>query len=83
MTVETKTLDQIILENRPPEIHFLKIDVEGPETAVLNSIQLNKYRPWIILIESIYPCTTKPTYPEWDRRSGAYKHVCEHSESAF
>ncbi len=35
------------------EIHFLKIDVEGSEESVLNSIDFNRHRPWILVVESV------------------------------
>ncbi len=36
-------------------IHFMKIDVEGAEAAVLKGIEFSEIRPWIILIESTIP----------------------------
>ena len=35
------------------EIHFLKIDVEGAEVSVINSIDLELHRPWIIVVEYV------------------------------
>lgn len=35
------------------DIHFLKIDVEGAEYQVLETINLKLYRPWVILCESL------------------------------
>lgn len=35
------------------KIHFLKIDVEGAEKDVLLGHDFTKYRPWIVLIESV------------------------------
>jgi len=51
--IETVTLDEI-LDNYLPknqEIDFLSIDVEGHDFIVLKSINLEKYRPKVILIE--------------------------------
>ncbi|WP_175698477.1 FkbM family methyltransferase [Burkholderia ambifaria] len=37
------------------DIHFLKIDVEGAEIEALKGNDFNKWRPWIILMESHEP----------------------------
>lgn len=55
VTVPTSTLDQILEEHPLPAIHFLKIDAEGAEQAVLESIDLRLHRPWIILAEATRP----------------------------
>ena len=47
-----KTLTAILDEHRcPKEFELLKVDVEGHDAAVVRSIDLDKYRPIIILIE--------------------------------
>ena len=48
------------------EVHFLKIDVEGMEKAVLKGNNWTKYRPWIILIESTLPLTQFECHDEWE-----------------
>jgi len=55
-TVKTRTLASICEEHASRErpIHFLKIDVEGFEEQVLRGMDFQKWRPWIILIESSY-----------------------------
>lgn len=50
-TIETATLNQIIEENNLYHIDLLCIDVEGHDFKVLQSINLNKYRPKLIVIE--------------------------------
>lgn len=57
--IKTDTLNNICKEYVHQEINFLKIDVEGFEIAVLKSLDLQKYRPWIILIETTEPSTGK------------------------
>lgn len=57
--IKTDTLNNICKEYVHREINFLKIDVEGFEIAVLKSLDLQKYRPWIILIETTEPSTGK------------------------
>ena len=48
------------------DIHFLKIDVEGDEKVVIQGLDLSKYRPWILLIESNLPNSTKENHKEWE-----------------
>ena len=48
------------------EIMFLKIDVEGAEKNVLESMDFTKYRPWIVLVESTLPGTDIPNYDQWE-----------------
>lgn len=55
-TVKTRTLasicDEYLTSEKP--LHFLKIDVEGFEEQVLRGMDFQKWRPWIILIESAF-----------------------------
>jgi FkbM family methyltransferase len=60
--VEVTTLDDLLRQHPLPEVHFLKVDVEGAEAQVLASIDLTTLRPWIILVEATLP--TLPT-PNW------------------
>ncbi len=68
-TVQGVTLAQICEEHvgdRP--IHFLKIDVEGHEGAVIEGMDFRKFRPWILVIEATEPNRLDvPTYAEWDK----------------
>ncbi len=52
---EVKSLDSICQERVHGEIHFLKVDVEGAEEAVLRSASLERFRPWIIVVEATKP----------------------------
>lgn len=61
-TVEVKTLNTVLERYPMPEIHFLKIDVEGAEAAVLAGIDLALHRPWIVLVEATEPCSPEPTW---------------------
>lgn len=47
------------------EIDFLKIDVEGHESAVLRGMYFEWWRPKILCIEATLPCTDTPCYEEW------------------
>ncbi|HEY3700029.1 MAG TPA: FkbM family methyltransferase [Spongiibacteraceae bacterium] len=58
--VSTQTLNTICAQYAKGEIHFLKIDVEGHEHAVLRGMDFQRWRPWIILIENPFNIE-----PEW------------------
>jgi len=76
--VETKTLTQICIESKVSNIHFLKIDVEGHEKQVLEGLDFQLFRPWIILIESNIPLEGyKQNYAEWNEIliNNGYKFV--------
>ncbi len=64
--VECVTLDEICDTYWSGEVHFLKIDCEGGETAALRGLSLDRIRPWIILIEATEPNSQKPAYAEWE-----------------
>lgn len=53
--VPMRTLDSVLDEYAPAQIHFLKIDVEGAEEAVLRGLSLDRYRPWIVVVEATLP----------------------------
>ena len=64
--VPALTLASILDEHAPATIHFLKIDVEGAERAVLEGAGLNRHRPWVVLVEATRPMTTIPSHEEWE-----------------
>lgn len=64
--VKVITLNSILEEFKTEQIHFLKIDVEGGEEDVLKGINLNKFKPWIILVESTLPGTSTENYSSWE-----------------
>jgi FkbM family methyltransferase len=49
------------------QVHFLKIDVEGAEEPVLRGNDWTKNRPWIVIIESVFPNTKNTTHDLWER----------------
>jgi len=65
-TIEVDTLASICRKHAAGEIHFLKIDVEGAEQAVLEGADFAAYRPWIVLVEATAPMSTQETHVEWD-----------------
>ncbi|TPK82014.1 FkbM family methyltransferase [Mesorhizobium sp. B2-4-17] len=50
------------------EIHWLKIDVEGMEAAVIESWGPSPVRPWIVVVESTVPLSTEQSHEGWDPR---------------
>jgi len=48
------------------DIHWLKIDVEGMEQAVINSWGSHPQRPWIVVAESTRPNTDEPWFEHWE-----------------
>jgi FkbM family methyltransferase len=54
-SVPCRPLADICAEYALGEIHFLKIDVEGAEKSVLEGADFNRFRPWLLVIESTVP----------------------------
>ncbi|WP_294137540.1 FkbM family methyltransferase [Sphingobium sp.] len=59
------------------EIHWLKIDVEGMERAVLRGWTDASRRPWVVVIESTIPGTQISNFSEWEDiiLDKGYNHV--------
>lgn len=64
--VATTTLSAICEAHAPGAIHFLKVDAEGGEKAVLSGADFSRFRPWIVVIEATAPNSTVPTHDEWE-----------------
>ena len=64
--VHARTLKDICEENIDTEIHFLKIDAEGWEKNVLEGMDFEHYRPWIVCIEATKPMSTVPVFDQWE-----------------
>jgi FkbM family methyltransferase len=48
------------------DIHFLKIDVEGAEEAVLMGGDFTHFRPWVVLVEATLPNSTVEAFTDWE-----------------
>jgi FkbM family methyltransferase len=59
--VEVRTLTSILQEAgiTNEQFHFLKIDVEGAEKDVLLGLDLERFRPWVVVVEATEPLSTK------------------------
>jgi FkbM family methyltransferase len=66
LRVEMDTLSRVCERFHPAPIHFLKIDVEGAEKAVLQGADFGKIRPWIILLEATLPLSVEESYSDWE-----------------
>lgn len=64
--VQLITLDEVFNQVVTDEVHWLKIDVEGLEKAVLASWTADDIRPWILVIESTKPNTQEESYHDWE-----------------
>ncbi len=60
------TLDRLLERHGGREIHWLKIDVEGHETSVIQSWRFSVVRPWILVIESTIPLTQVQNHSYWE-----------------
>jgi FkbM family methyltransferase len=67
-TVPARRLDDVLAEHLRPEddIHFMVVDTEGSERAVLGSVDLRRWRPWVLVVEATEPNTTTPTHEQWE-----------------
>ena len=82
----TLTLTRICEQHAPPEIHFLKIDVEGHEANVLAGMDFARFRPWLLIIEATEPnMLDVPTHEEWERivLDAGYEHVHTHLPNRY
>ena len=64
VTTLNETWNEYISTEQP--VHFLKIDVEGYETQALNGLDLQRLRPWIIVIESTLPMSPIESFNAWE-----------------
>jgi FkbM family methyltransferase len=71
-------LEEFVLKDQ--DIHFLKVDVEGFESKVLNSIDFDIYRPWIVIVESHFPLTQIPTEKAWDNLLINSRYACVYED---
>lgn len=71
--VDVQTLTQVWQDHvsAGQEVHFLKVDVEGLEHAVLAGNDWLRYRPWIVLVEAMLPNQQVECHQEWEPVLGA------------
>ena len=59
------TLAELMAPYADIDVHWLKIDVEGYETAVLQG-WTSAVRPWVVVVESTVPLTQVTSHREWE-----------------
>lgn len=66
-TVPLVTLNSLLEKHRPQgDVHLLSIDVEGAEKSALNGLDRTRFRPWLIVLESVLPNRPQANYGEWE-----------------
>ncbi len=65
-TMKVTTLNNILTAHPITPITFMKIDVEGMEKKTLEGLDLSKYRPTVLIIESIRPFSHIKVHEEWE-----------------
>jgi FkbM family methyltransferase len=66
IVVPVLTLGKVLEDCTAPTIHFLKIDAEGSEKEVLEGMNLDRTRPWIILVEATEPLSGVSSRSPWE-----------------
>jgi FkbM family methyltransferase len=66
VTVSVTTLAEICAEHITGPVHFLKIDVEGGEKAVIAGADFVRFRPWIVLVEATAPGSEIQMHAAWE-----------------
>ena len=74
--VESATLASICREHVKGDVHFLKIDVEGGTLGVIQGLDLDQIRPWIILVEATRPMTQIEDYMAWEPLLTSKRYEC-------
>ncbi len=66
LDVPVATLAALCREHVRGPVHFLKVDVEGAEAAVLAGADFAEVRPWIVLVEATRPLSKEASGIEWE-----------------
>jgi FkbM family methyltransferase len=64
--VSCTTLDRICADWSMQAVHFLKIDVEGSERAVLEGFSFETVRPWLVVVEATEPNSEREAFAQWE-----------------
>ena len=66
--VEARTLTRILTETGDDlhEIHFMVIDLEGAEARALAGLDLQRWRPWVLVVEATRPNSHIPSNDGWE-----------------
>lgn len=68
LQVVTRRLDAILDEAgwSGTDIHFMSVDTEGFERSVLESTNLARWRPWVLVVEATEPNSSRSTRHLWN-----------------
>jgi FkbM family methyltransferase len=64
--VQTLTLNTVLERHAVPGFDLLKVDVEGAEKDVLESVDLARWRPRVIVVEATMPDSPEPCFETWE-----------------
>ncbi|AZO31545.1 MULTISPECIES: FkbM family methyltransferase [unclassified Mesorhizobium] len=64
--VPVVALQHLLDRHADREVHWLKIDVEGMESTVIESWGSSPVRPWIVVVESTLPRSNEKSHQKWD-----------------
>ncbi|HVX17340.1 MAG TPA: FkbM family methyltransferase [Acidimicrobiales bacterium] len=69
ITVPTLTLADAIEQAgwTDEPIHFMVVDVEGAERQVLEGMDFQRWRPWVLVVESTAPLSTLQAHESWEK----------------
>jgi len=65
--VPAMTLDALLDRFTDRDVHWLKIDVEGLEAAVLAGWRRSPVRPWLLVVESVLPGSQVASSAAWEK----------------
>jgi FkbM family methyltransferase len=60
------TLAEVCRRHAADTVHFLKVDVEGSEQAVLEGADFSACRPWIVVVEATRPLSIELNHDQWE-----------------
>lgn len=68
LEVRSMRLDTLLREHGfdSVPVHFLVVDVEGAERAVLSGVDFRAWRPWVVVVEATAPLSTERTHGSWE-----------------
>lgn len=68
LQVATRRMDAVLDEAAwsGTEIHFMSVDTEGFERTVLETTNLARWRPWVLVVEATEPNSSKSTRHLWN-----------------
>jgi O-antigen biosynthesis protein len=83
--VERLTLNDVFVLSGKAEFHWLKIDVEGDEDAVVRGWNKDRFRPWVVIVEATSPVGVARFDTQWEGElvASGYELVYEDGLNKF